>query len=126
DFDKATLKEESKIELDKLAQLLKLNPNLIVQINSYCDERGTDEYNIKLSQQRAQAVVDYLISKGISPNRLIAKGWGKTNPVIPNATTEEEHQLNRRTTFNIIQSDELFQHQVISSISPDIVEGIKG
>ena len=75
---------------------------------------------------RAQAVVDYLISKGISPNRLIAKGWGKTNPVIPNATTEEEHQLNRRTTFNIIQSDELFQHQVISSISPDIVEGIKG
>jgi outer membrane protein OmpA-like peptidoglycan-associated protein len=126
DYNKANLREESKKELDKLAQLLKLNPNLTVQINSYCDERGSDEYNLKLSYERAQAVVNYLISKGISPNKLIAKGWGKANPVVPNATTEEEHQLNRRTTFNIIHSDEISQHQVITSISPDIIEGFKG
>ena len=126
DFDKATLKEESKKELDKLAQLLKLNPNLIVQINSYCDERGSDEYNLKLSQARAQAVVDYLISKGISTNRLIAKGWGKANPVVPNATSEEEHQLNRRTTFNIVKYEQFDHDNVISNISIDIVEGLKG
>jgi outer membrane protein OmpA-like peptidoglycan-associated protein len=126
DFNKATLKEESKKELDKLAQLLKLNPNLIVQINSYCDERGNEEYNLKLSQARAQAVVDYLISKGISSNRLIAKGWGKANPVVPNATTEEEHQLNRRTTFNIVRYEKLAHDNVISNISSDIIEGISG
>lgn len=126
DYNKANLKEESKKELDKLAQLLKLNPNLIVQINSYCDERGNEDYNLKLSQARAQAVVDYLISKRISPNRLIAKGWGKANPVVPNATTEEEHQLNRRTTFNIVKYEQLNHDNVISNISLDIVEGLKG
>jgi outer membrane protein OmpA-like peptidoglycan-associated protein len=126
DFDKATLKEESKKELDKLAQLLKLNPNLIVQINSYCDERGNEEYNLKLSQARAQAVVDYLISKGISSSRLIAKGWGKANPVIPNASNEEEHLLNRRTTFNIVRYEKLAHDNVISNISSDIIEGISG
>ncbi|MBP8947088.1 MAG: OmpA family protein, partial [Bacteroidales bacterium] len=126
DYNKANLREESKKELDKLAQLLKLNPNLTVQINSYCDERGSDEYNLKLSYERAQAVVNYLISKGISPNKLIAKGWGKANPVVPNATTEEEHQLNRRTTFNIVKYEQLNHDNVISNISLDIVEGLKG
>jgi hypothetical protein len=79
-----------------------------------------------LSQARAQAVVDYLISKGISTNRLIAKGWGKANPVVPNATSEEEHQLNRRTTFNIVKYEQFDHDNVISNISIDIVEGLKG
>ncbi len=102
DFDKATLRESSKIELDKLASMLNETPNVVVQISSHTDTRGKADYNLKLSAERAKSVVDYLVSKGVDRSRLIAKGYGESRPVIANAKTEDEHQANRRTTFKVI------------------------
>jgi peptidoglycan-associated lipoprotein len=105
DYDKADLRPESKIELDKLINILKETPEVNVQISSHSDERGAEKYNTELSQKRAQSVVDYLISGGISSNRLIAKGYGFSKPIIKGAKTEEEHQMNRRTTFKILSTN---------------------
>ncbi len=100
--NKATLKPESAKVLDDLADFLNLNNNLKVEISSYTDERGNDAYNLKLSQDRAKVCVDYLIEKGIAADRLIAIGYGETQPIVPNAETEEEHQKNRRTALRAI------------------------
>ena len=105
DYDKADLRPESKVELDVLVNILKETPDVNVQISSHSDERGAEKYNTELSQRRAQSVVDYLISCGISSSRLIAKGYGFAMPVIKGAKTEEEHQKNRRTTFKILSSN---------------------
>ena len=102
DFDKATLRNESKTELDKLYKLLMQNPGMQVEIRSHTDNRGSDEYNLRLSQSRAQSVIDYLIQKGISSQLLIAKGYGKTQPVADN-DTDNGRQLNRRTEFKILK-----------------------
>jgi len=99
DFDSAILKEDSKKELDKLAIILEETPSVSIIINSHTDEQGNEDYNLKLSEKRAQAVVDYLISRGISFNRLAAKGFGESMPLVRNASNEKGHQKNRRTTF---------------------------
>jgi outer membrane protein OmpA-like peptidoglycan-associated protein len=105
DYDKATLRPESKVVLDSLVQFFNVNSAINVEIGSHTDSRGSDEYNQKLSQARAQSVVDYLIEKGIDKSRLLAKGYGETRPVngCVNGVncTEEEHQKNRRTTFRV-------------------------
>lgn len=112
DFDKATLRPESQKILDDLAAFLELNDNLSVEIASHTDARGSDTYNKTLSQARAKSCVDYLIGKGISPDRLVANGYGESKPLIPEAdikamATEEEreaaHQKNRRTSFRPIK-----------------------
>lgn len=103
DLDSFVLRETSKPELDKLVKILEDTPDAFVQINSHTDERGKAEYNNLLSENRAKSVVDYLISKGISGGRLSAKGFGFSQPVIKGAKTEEEHQQNRRTAFQVIQ-----------------------
>jgi outer membrane protein OmpA-like peptidoglycan-associated protein/tetratricopeptide (TPR) repeat protein len=112
DFDKATLRPESQKILDDLAAFLELNDNLSVEIASHTDARGSDTYNQRLSQSRAKSCVDYLISKGISPDRLVATGYGESKPLIVeqdiNAlpTKEEQeaaHQKNRRTSFRPIK-----------------------
>lgn len=102
DFNKATLRPESREELDKLVSMLRETPNVIIQINSHSDSRGGDSYNRRLSQRRAQSVVGYLTKKGIADDRLYAKGYGETRPLVENATTEAEHQLNRRTSFKVL------------------------
>jgi len=112
DFAKATLRPKTKEVLDKVADLLKLNDNLSIELSSHTDSRGNDAYNMKLSQDRAQSVVDYLASKGISKKRMIAKGYGETRPIIPQSEIdlmvdkspefEAAHQKNRRTAFRII------------------------
>lgn len=117
DFDKATLRPKSKENLDKIVDLLNLNDNLSIMINSHTDSRGSDEYNLKLSQARAQSCVDYLISKGIKNARLIAKGWGETDPVIKQDAIdkmvpkseefEAAHQKNRRTAFKVVGESEI-------------------
>ncbi len=107
DYDKWDLREESKKELDKLINVLRENPEVKVQLSSHTDVRGAKDYNIELSQKRAQSVVDYLIANGIDINRLIAKGYGFSMPVVKNAKTEEQHQLNRRTTFKILNVEDL-------------------
>lgn len=103
DYDKATLRPASKKILDDLVDFLNLNNNLDVEISSHTDARGSDSYNLKLSQERAKSVVDYLVEKGISKDRLVAHGYGETKLLIPNAQTEEEHQKNRRTAFRPIK-----------------------
>ncbi len=107
DFDQATIRQrESEEELDKLLAMLADNPDFIVEIASHTDARGSDSYNQSLSQRRAEAVVKYLVNKGVNRSRLIAHGYGETqltnnckNQVKCN---EKDHQMNRRTEFRIL------------------------
>jgi peptidoglycan-associated lipoprotein len=106
DFDEAIIRDDAKPTLNALAQNLKLNPQISIQMGSHTDCRGNDGYNEDLSQRRAQAAVDYLISKGISADRLSAKGYGENELAVDcicSRCTEEQHQANRRTTFAIIE-----------------------
>ncbi len=106
DFDKANIREDAKPTLDKLSENLRLNPDISIELASHTDCRGNDRYNETLSQNRAQAAVDYLISKGIDPSRLSAKGYGATLvrvDCICARCTEAEHQQNRRTSFKIVE-----------------------
>lgn len=80
DFDKATLRPESKAALDDLVKLLNENPNVTIELSAHCDYKGSDAYNLRLSQQRAQNVVDYLIEHGIARDRLSPVGYGKQKP----------------------------------------------
>jgi len=102
DFDKSDIRPESFPELDRAVELLKKYPNIKVEIWGFADSIGTREYNLRLSERRANSVRDYLISKGISGDRLQARGFGFDNPVAPN-TTEEGRQKNRRTEFHIVE-----------------------
>lgn len=102
DFDKASLRAESESELDHLVLLLKNNSTMKIELSSHTDSKGTDDYNMKLSQARAQSVVDYLINKGISKDRLVAKGYGELQPIETN-DTEEGRQMNRRSEFKILE-----------------------
>ncbi len=102
DFDKFNIRPDAAEELDKLVTILKDNPTLKIELGSHTDAQGTDAYNIRLSQNRAQSAVDYIISKGIDASRITAKGYGETQLVIKNAKNDEEHQRNRRTEFKIL------------------------
>lgn len=101
DFDKATLRNESQTELNLLVKLLNDIPKMTIELSSHTDNKGTEKYNLDLSERRSKAVVDYLISKGIDPKRLTAKGYGFSDPMAPN-DTEAGRQLNRRTEFKIL------------------------
>lgn len=101
DVNKSVLRPESVQELDRLLAILNENPTLKIQISGHTDSDGNDESNLKLSDDRAKAVVQYLISKGIKADRLTYKGYGETKPMAPNDTPENK-QLNRRTEFEII------------------------
>lgn len=128
DFDKATLRPESKEELDGLIDLLNINPNVTIELSAHTDRKGSDEYNIKLSQRRAESVVNYLIAAGIAKDRLTAVGKGKSQPknvtkavvkkydflkegeiltedFIEELTPEQQEmadQVNRRTEFKVL------------------------
>lgn len=130
DFNKATLRPESSQALDKLVQLLNDNPHVVIELGAHCDYRGTAEYNRQLSQARAEKVIDYLKNKGISDQRLVAKGYGKSAPKTVNRKVYEKYpwlkkgenlteqfigtlskdrqeicnQLNRRTEFKVIRT----------------------
>jgi outer membrane protein OmpA-like peptidoglycan-associated protein/tetratricopeptide (TPR) repeat protein len=103
EFDKFRLTEQSKRELDKYILYFNQYPAMEVEINSHTDSRGTDNYNQKLSEKRAESVVNYFVAKGINPNRLSWRGFGKTQLLIPDAQLEAEHQANRRTVFKILK-----------------------
>lgn len=102
DYDKATLRPESIEELERVVQFLQENPSLKVEISGHTDSDGSEAYNLRLSQARAQSVVDYLISRGIASERLIARGYGESRPVAPNDTPENK-QKNRRTELKILE-----------------------
>jgi len=109
DFNKATLKVESYPSLDELVKLLNDNPTMSIELSAHTDSKGTDEYNNKLSDTRAQSVVDYLVSKGIDRSRLVAKGYGESQPVEPNTKDDgsdnpEGREKNRRTEFKVLKN----------------------
>jgi outer membrane protein OmpA-like peptidoglycan-associated protein len=101
DFDKAELKPESFVELDKLAAYLRTN-TIRIEIGGHTDDQGSDDYNDRLSENRAKAVYDYLVSKGIPADRLQYKGYGKRVPVASN-DTDDGRAANRRTEFKIVR-----------------------
>jgi len=106
DFDAANIRQEAIPELKKLKKMMDENSDLIVEIGSHTDARGTKPYNTRLSQRRAEAVVRWLVKRGIKRNRLVPRGYGETVPVndcIDNIPCSElDHQFNRRTEFKII------------------------
>jgi flagellar motor protein MotB len=103
EVDSWELKKESMQELNNLADLLFSNKDIVVEIGGYTDSTGTAEYNLTLSEKRALSVVSYLITKGISSDRLKYKGYGNTSPVGDNITSEGR-KLNRRTEAKIVAS----------------------
>lgn len=132
DLDRAELRAESMVSLDRLVETLNDNPNIVIELGSHTDSRATDAYNMDLSNRRAQSVVDYLIEKGIARDRLVAKGYGESTPktvtrqdhsaygFLPEGTVltetyisslgdedrmEMAHFLNRRTEFKVLRSD---------------------
>ncbi|NSW45656.1 MAG: OmpA family protein [Bacteroidales bacterium] len=139
DLGKWDLRPESMVSLDKLVETLNNNPNIVIELVSHTDFRSDDKFNLELSQKRAQSVVNYLIEKGIEPDRLIAKGYGETKPktvdkkmaerypgflkegqvltekFIKTLSTVEEqevcHQYNRRTEFRVIREDYVSKKQ---------------
>lgn len=130
DFDKATLREESAQSLDELVELLESNPNVTIEIGAHCDFKGDDDYNKRLSQQRAESVVGYLKGHGIESARLTAHGYGESQPKsvsrkmaeqydwmqedsllteefilsLPEDRQEVCNQLNRRTEFRVLRT----------------------
>lgn len=131
DFDKATLRPESKEALNELVQVLRDNPNVTIEMASHTDRKGTDEYNIDLSSRRARSVTDYLIEQGISPDRLQSQGYGESRPKTITKKLAREYpqfqegdvlteeyilaldpdnqeiadQINRRTEFQVLSID---------------------
>lgn len=131
DFDKSTLRPESKTALDGLAQMLRDNPNITIEMASHTDRKGSDEYNIALSDRRAKSVVDYLIELGIAADRLQHQGYGESRPktitkrlarefpqftegqtlneeFIQSLSPEDQDvadQINRRTEFQVLSTD---------------------
>ncbi|MBR5467048.1 MAG: OmpA family protein [Bacteroidaceae bacterium] len=91
EFDSAELTEGSTIALDSLAMLLTENPNVTIELSSHCDYRGRDEYNLRLSQRRAESVVNHLVQKGIAPQRMIPVGYGEERPKVINRRMAEQN-----------------------------------
>jgi len=110
DFNKAVLKPESLIVLDELVTILHDNPKIKIELSAHTDSIGPAQYNHKLSQQRAQSCVDYIIYSGISGSRIFARGYGETMPVQPNSLpngkdNRDGRRLNRRTEFKVLKVD---------------------
>ncbi|MBO9573549.1 MAG: OmpA family protein, partial [Chitinophagaceae bacterium] len=103
DFDKWDLRPESYIELNRVVTLLKENPAIEIEMSAHTDSYGSDEYNYKLSDERARSVREYIISQGINARRIISQGYGETKPVAPN-DTDDNRQLNRRVEFKILKN----------------------
>lgn len=105
DFDKHNIKPQAAFELDKLVELMKKNPDMVIKVEGHTDNRGSDAYNMDLSERRARSTVQYVISKGIAKDRISGQGFGESRPAVdcaPNCT-EAQHQQNRRSDFIIVK-----------------------
>ena len=100
--DSYALKDESLAELNKLVQFLQENPHIRIEISGHTDNTGTPEYNLRLSDNRAQAVAKYLVKANVAEDRLVCRGYGLSLPVASNET-EEGRAQNRRTEVKIIE-----------------------
>jgi len=126
DFSQAYIREDAVPELEKLLSTLELNPDLIIEIGSHTDSRGSFSYNNRLSQRRAESIVRWLTKNGINRDRLVAKGYGE-NVNVNNCSnnvpcSEEEHQYNRRTEFKVIGCQSCdYLDQTISAPSDNVL-----
>ncbi|MBS1542781.1 MAG: OmpA family protein, partial [Bacteroidetes bacterium] len=107
-YDSANIRPESARELDKLVDILNDNPEIKIEMGSHTDSVGSVAFNINLSQRRAEATVNYLIKKGIAPERMVAKGYGESKPIARNTNPDGTdnpigRQRNRRTEFKILE-----------------------
>jgi peptidoglycan-associated lipoprotein len=106
-LNRCNIRTDASNELDRIVQVLVDNPTIKLELGSHTDSRATIQYNQKLSQDRADAAVSYIISRGISPTRIVAKGYGESQLVNQCADgvtcSEEEHQANRRTEFKVLE-----------------------
>ena len=121
DFNKATLRPESKTELQNVIEFLQQNPSVTIEISGHTDNVGSYEYNQSLSERRAKAVVDYLVEQGIPLSRLVYKGYSFSKPIASN-DTEEGRQLNRRVEFKILSADGSYVPQ---STTPTVITETK-
>jgi outer membrane protein OmpA-like peptidoglycan-associated protein len=101
EFNKSVILPESFASLDELASVM-AQTTWSLKLSGYTDNKGSDSYNLKLSENRAKAVKDYLINQGIDENRIQSKGYGSANPIAPN-NTDENRAKNRRVEFQIIK-----------------------
>lgn len=109
DLDKWDIRIDAAEELDKLVEILRDNPEIKIELGSHTDSRATDDYNMTLSQKRAESAVNYIVTQGIDASRITAKGYGETR-LLNDCTndvpcTEEQHQENRRTEFKVLEYD---------------------
>lgn len=102
EFNSSLLKEESYVELHTLAELMRRNPSLHIELSAHTDDVGSDSYNLRLSTRRGQAAIDYLVNEEhISPDRLKTIGYGETRPLVPN-DSDENRAINRRVEFVVL------------------------
>lgn len=112
DFDKATLRPESKEALDEMARMLADNPNVTIEMGSHTDRHGSDAYNDRLSDRRAKSVVDYLISSGADPRRLTWKGYGESSPKkVTRRINKEYPQFEEGTVLDEVYIESLDPEQ---------------
>jgi outer membrane protein OmpA-like peptidoglycan-associated protein len=105
EFNKSDITKQGASELDKLVYVMSQNDKLVIYVKSHTDSRGSDEYNLDLSDRRANATIQYVISKGIKTDKISGKGFGESEPKVAcgDLCTDEEHALNRRSEFMIIK-----------------------
>jgi len=107
DFDRDNIREDAALELDKVVEVMTKYPELKIAASSHTDSRGNDGYNMRLSEKRAKSSLDYIVLKGIDPSRITSQGFGESQVVNEcldgKECTEEEHQLNRRTNFKVVE-----------------------
>lgn len=104
EYNKSNITQEGAFELDKLVQVMKNNDEIVIMAKAHTDSRGTDQYNLDLSDRRAKSTVQYIISKGISASRISGKGYGESEPKVPcEPCTEEQYSQNRRSEFLIVK-----------------------
>ena len=111
DFDKATLRPESKKALDEIIKMLNDNPNVTIELGAHTDRKGTEQYNERLAQKRAQSVVDYLIAGGIAKDRLEAKGYGESVPKTINKKMAKQ--------YDFLKEGDVLSEEFISKLSPE-------
>ena len=104
DYDKSNVTAKAAFELDNLVQAMKKYPDMVIYATSHTDSRGSNGYNMKLSDRRAKTTVQYVISKGIDATRISGAGKGETEMAVDCGTncSEEQHQMNRRSEFKIL------------------------
>ena len=107
-FNRAEIREDAAKELDKLVQLLIDNPEIKIELGSHTDSVDTDAFNLDLSRRRAESAVRYIVQNGIAPDRIVAKGYGESNPIARNTNPDgtdnpDGRQKNRRTEFKILE-----------------------